>query len=522
MLTKIDLEHCPILIVDDEPQNVDLLKRMLRREGYTEIHTTTEPAKVTGLYQELLPDLVLLDLNMPEMDGFEVMKALQNQFPGKELNIIVITALDGQTVRRNALDAGAKDFITKPVDRSELLTRIRNHLQTYTLNKQLESQNDDLAKANNKLAELNQSMTDLVSIVSHELRTPLTAIKSFAEILRDDDKNLSAEERSHFLSIIDNESDRLSRLISDLLDLQKIEAGKMQWGMEQVDLVSVTRDTVEFFSPTYNNKGLSIELTCELDKAIVITDPDKLRQVIYNLFSNALKFTGQGGATISLTRNDSWAHILLLSHNADIVQNTEKAAHSLHANITTLTDPGHILDQLNQAGGQIDLLIIDSQSRSEAGTEVIDQVWEQYPALPVITINEERQSEDEISAQGDMAIQIADLIGLPPSHAMLELSIRDSGQGIPKDQLSKVFERFHQVDTSQTREQRGTGLGLTICQQIVKHYHGKMWVESEYGEGSTFHLLLPAELEEKKKLGEILVEKGLVTKQQLTDALKGQ
>lgn len=78
------------------------------------------------------------------------------------------------------------------------------------------------------------------------------------------------------------------------------------------------------------------------------------------------------------------------------------------------------------------------------------------------------------------------------------------------------------MDTSQTREQQGTGLGLTICQQIVQHYHGKLWAESIVDEGSSFHLLLPVAHESKKKLGEILVEKGLVTEQQLSEALKGQ
>ncbi len=522
MLPDTILEKSPILIVDDELQNVELLKRILRREGYTETATTTDPTEVTALYRDLQPDLILLDLNMPEMDGFAVMEALQTQFPDKSLNIIVITALDGQSVRRNALNAGAKDFITKPIDRTELLSRIRNHLQTHALYKRLEIQNTELAEANATLGDLNQSMTDLVSIVSHELRTPLTAIKSFAEILRDDLDSLPAEERNHFLDIINNESDRLSRLISDLLDLQKIEAGKMHWGMQKIDLANITQDAVEFFSPTYTKKNLSIELDCQLDSAIVVTDPDKLQQVIYNLFSNALKFTDQGGAKISLTCNERWAHILLLSHDANIIKNTELAAQSLHANIITLADSNLALEHLNHAGGQIDLLIVDSQSRRDAGTEAIDQIWDQFSALPIITINEDAQAEDDTAAQARMAIQITDLIGLPPSHAMFELSITDSGQGIPKDQLSKVFERFHQVDTSQTREQSGTGLGLTICLQIVQHYHGKMWVDSKPGKGSTFHLLLPAEQEEKKRLGEILVEKGLVTKQQLTDALKDQ
>ncbi|HEC20572.1 MAG TPA: hybrid sensor histidine kinase/response regulator [Gammaproteobacteria bacterium] len=522
MLQETDIKQCPILIVDDEPANVALLTRILQRAGYTKISSTTAPTQATKLYGELQPDLLLLDLNMPKMDGFAVMQALQSQFPDKDHNIIVVTALDGRSVRREALEAGAKDFITKPIDRTELIVRIRNHLQTHALYSHLEQQNTELAKANESLEVLNQSMSDLVSIVSHELRTPLTAIKSFAEILREDHDNLKKDERNHFLSIIDNESDRLSRLISDLLDLQKIESGKMHWATEKIDLAQVTRDTVEFFSPSYANKGLSLELDMSLDEAMVITDPDKLRQVITNLFSNALKFTDQGGVTVQLTQNDQWAKILLLSNNETAIKHTVETAQSLNAQVITLSEPNQVIEHLNQTGEQVDLLIIDNQTSYSTGAGVIEQVWDQLPALPVITINDGQPAAAGTPPKDHLISQITELVCLPPTHTMYELSISDTGHGIPREQLSKVFERFHQVDTSQTREQRGTGLGLTICQQIVHHYHGKVWVESEYGKGSTFHLLLPAVQEGKKRLGEILIEKGLVTQQQLTDALKDQ
>ena len=109
-----------------------------------------------------------------------------------------------------------------------------------------------------------------------------------------------------------------------------------------------------------------------------------------------------------------------------------------------------------------------------------------------------------------------------PATDMIDIAIIDSGIGIPAEELSKVFMQFHQIDSSQKREQRGTGLGLTICKEIVEHYGGKIWAESRPGQGSEFHMLLPELKENKKKLGEILIEKGIVTEKQLSEALKQQ
>lgn len=528
------LSLCPILIVDDQPHNVDLLKRILRREGYSNISTSTDSTQTVTLFAQLRPDLLLLDLNMPVMDGFDVMTALQKEFSDTELNIIVVTALDSQSVRRNALTAGAKDFINKPIDRAELLARVRHHLHNRTLQKRLAQQNETLELANANLERANQSMSDLVSIVSHELRTPLTSIKSFAEILRDDHDNLDAEDRHHFLTIIDNESDRLSRLITDLLDLQKIQAGKMSWKTEALDLGQTVSDAVEFFGPAYASKNLSLTISKNVEQCPVIADADKLRQVMSNLLSNALKFTNSGSVEVAIQATPRWARMLLVGDDAQTNSAVTQAAEALTVDILTYPDLQQGLEKLNASGGQIDLLIIDIEAASTETLEQLHALRESYPALPITTIISPSSDANNQSSQrslrkplsalqpGRLEMAITDLIGLPPTTMMIEVCIKDSGQGIPADQLNKVFDRFHQVDTSQTREQKGTGLGLTICQQIVRHYNGKLWVESVANEGSNFHLLLPAAQEDKKKLGEILIEKGLVTEQQLTEALKDQ
>jgi len=528
------LSRCPILIVDDEPHNVDLMKCILRREGYTNLTTCTDSSETVTLFSQLKPDLVLLDLNMPIMDGFAVMTSLKDNFPNDNPSIIVVTALDGKTVRRNVLDAGAKDFINKPIDRTELLTRVQHHLQNSVLQKRLAQQNETLAQANADLERANQSMSDLVSIVSHELRTPLTSIKSFAEILRDDHDNLDAEDRRHFLSIIDNESDRLSRLITDLLDLQKIQSGKMTWKTEQIELCKTVKDAVEFFGPAFARKNIALTIADNLHQCAVIADADKLRQVMSNLLSNALKFTDIGEVNVTLQPAPRWARILLVSKDAKTNITIAPVAEALTADILAFPDLAQGLEQLDCSGGDIDLLMVDIEGVSADTLHLLQDIRDKYPALPIATITAPSNDAENRPAQhslrkplsklepGFLEMVIIDLIGLTPNTTMIEVCITDSGQGIPENQLNKIFERFHQVDTSQTREQQGTGLGLTICQQIVQYYNGKLWVESTPGAGSSFHLLLPTTDENKKKLGEILIEKGLVTEAQLTEALTGQ
>jgi putative two-component system response regulator len=131
-----------ILIVDDQPPNVFLLERLLAQGGYTQIASTTDPRDVTRLYRDFQPDLILLDLNMPHLDGFGVMQELAPLIPpGQYMPILVLTADATPDAKRKALSAGAKDFLTKPLDHIEVLLRIRNLLETRLLHVQLANQN---------------------------------------------------------------------------------------------------------------------------------------------------------------------------------------------------------------------------------------------------------------------------------------------------------------------------------------------------------------------------------------------
>ncbi|MBU0600532.1 response regulator [bacterium] len=256
-----------------------------------------------------------------------------------------------------------------------------------------------LEEINEKLKETDNIKTNFISMVSHELRTPLTSIKAFAEILLSNpDEDL--ETRKEFLTIINNESDRLSRLINDILDLSKIEAGKIEWKLKRIDLGVLVQQMLSSFQVLASEKRVRLEAEVFEDIPAVYADKDSLIQVLTNLLSNAIKFTfPQGRVRVE-------------------IKFTEK------------------------------------------------------PICGVL------------------------------------VSVSDTGIGIKEEDIEVVFEKFSQISSDlMTDKPQGTGLGLAISMQIVTRYEGKIWVESEFGKGSTFYFVIPSGKPVKKVAKEEVVVK---------------
>jgi len=251
---------------------------------------------------------------------------------------------------------------------------------------------EELQEANEKLRELDKMKDSFLSTVSHELRTPLTSIKSFAEILLtyDEDK----ETQKEFLNIINQESDRLTKLINDFLDLSKIEAGRMQWEDKEQPLIPIIENALLITQALAKEKDLKIEFKATENPPVVTCDKDRLVQVTTNLLSNSIKFTPEGGKV----------------------------------------------------------------------------------TLGVKIVNESKSDD-----KSDTVI----------------VSVTDSGIGIAPENHAAVFEKFKQVGDTLTDKPKGTGLGLPICKEIIEHYNGKIWVESELGKGATFAFSLPLVYSEK-------------------------
>ncbi len=277
------------------------------------------------------------------------------------------------------------------------LAEQRQHLETEVeaRTRDLQLQAMELAEANIRLSELDRLKSAFLSTVSHELRTPLTSILGFAKLIGREfadqflplaQGNQALENKGRRirdnLAVVYNEAERLTRLINDVLDLNKIESGNMQWRDSLIEPVPLLRKTAQgLLSLLEQRPELTFSLELDEDIPALHLDPDQLVQIVQNLLNNAIKFTPAGRVRLAARRD---------------------------------------------------------------------------------------------------------------GEAML-LAVEDTGIGIPAEQLESIFDKFHQVALGDTvtNAVKGTGLGLAICRQIVRHYGGRIWVESEPGRGSTFFVRLP-------------------------------
>jgi signal transduction histidine kinase len=246
--------------------------------------------------------------------------------------------------------------------------------------RELEATSAELREANNRLRELDRLKDEFISTVTHELRTPLTSIRAFSEILLAN-PDMDVEQRSKFLGIIVKESERLTRLINQVLDMAKIDSGRIDWHIDELDLRALIEGAISSTSQLFRDKAVALREELGDQPVIVAGDHDRLTQVIINLLSNAVKFCPDRGGEVTIR------------------------------------------------------------------VQAVADRW--------------------------------------------RIEVCDNGPGIAQDQHKLIFEKFHQVSDTLAGKPKGTGLGLPISQKIVEHHNGRIWVESEVGQGATFIVELP-------------------------------
>ncbi len=280
MITASDILRGKILIVDDKKANVQLLEGMLRNAGYCAVASTTNPEAVCQLHRDNNYDLILLDLGMPKLDGFQVMAGLKEIEKGGYLPVLVITAQPAHKLR--ALEYGARDFITQPFDLPEVLMRIRNMLEVRLLHKHAQ--------------DLNMLKTSLVSVVSHEVGNGLLAMKLAASLLKD---NASAQWRKkniRFFDMIDTNGDALNLAVKNLLNLGRLEVGKLAVNFAPTDAAAIIRGVAKSLELLCEDKKLKVTLELGVGPQLVIADEACLTLALSNLMSNAIKYTPEKGS----------------------------------------------------------------------------------------------------------------------------------------------------------------------------------------------------------------------------------
>lgn len=279
-----------ILAVDDTIDNLILLETMLEVEGY-EVELVSDGTSALKQLTQSPPDLILLDVMMPGMDGYEVTRHIRRNPEIPYIPILLLTAHIEVSVVEG-LDAGADDFIRKPFDQDELLARVRSLLR---LKHSIDEQR--------KMARMRE---DFVSRLTHDLRTPLVASDRMLNLFLQEVFCQISPEMKQAIAAMIRSNHNLLEMVNNLLEVYRFEAGKKTMQVDSCDVKEIVEEVVQELSPLAMEKGLSLEVdTSNLDKngtrpAVVMGDKLELRRVVSNLIGNAIKFTDTGGVNICI------------------------------------------------------------------------------------------------------------------------------------------------------------------------------------------------------------------------------
>lgn len=301
-----------ILIVDDAPEILELLEAILDSAGFTEFltaETADEAFKELGMdgstsvVEEV--DLILMDVKMPEIDGIEACRLIKAEPQLRDIPIIMVTGLADEETLEAAFGAGAMDFVNKPVNRVEVLARVRSAL---SLKQEVDIRKlayIELERANEDLAQESLTKSQILSTVTHELKTPLTSIVGYADrlLLRQDQVGQLNERQQRYIEAIRESSSQLSLMISDLLDISRMESGKLELTITEIDLTQKIDDVIRRMQSQFDEKQICVLIEIPTELGAIQADDTRLSQVITNLLSNACKYSPVG-STVTVTATE--------------------------------------------------------------------------------------------------------------------------------------------------------------------------------------------------------------------------
>jgi signal transduction histidine kinase len=268
-----------ILLVDDNTNNLGVLYRYLDDEGF-EVLVSQDGERAIRLAQEQRPDLILLDIMLPGMSGFEVCEALKRDESTADIPVIFISALTGVEDKVHGFQAGGVDYITKPFYQEEVLARINAHI---TIKRQRE-----------ELDRLNATKDTLFSIIGHDLRGPFMGLLGALELLRDADQELDHATRQELIENLYSSSETTYHLVENLLEWSRSQQQAVRLSPRPILLRELLDDSIQLYRPGASQKGVALELRVPDDLAIY-ADRDTISSALRNFINNAVKFTPTGG-----------------------------------------------------------------------------------------------------------------------------------------------------------------------------------------------------------------------------------
>ena len=294
-------DSAKILVVDDTPTNLEVIVETLSAAGYTVWAVTNGKRALKQLITNI-PDLILLDIQMPGMDGFVTCEKIKANPETAAIPIIFLTAFSETENIVKGFSLGAVDYISKPFQAAELLARIHTHLKIQRLTQSLKAQvyqaeiaQQMLKAAKQEADAANRAKSEFLATMSHELRTPLNSILGFTESLQEGMLGRLTTTQMGAVATIERSGKHLLSLITDILDLAKIESGQLDISQVPTCFAEVCTACIQFLQPLAQSKN--IQLTSEITphSSLIGIDPLRVRQILINLLNNGIKFTPPGG-----------------------------------------------------------------------------------------------------------------------------------------------------------------------------------------------------------------------------------
>ena len=278
--------HGNVLLVDDQPANLEVLSKLLSDQGYR-VRAVTSGARALEAGRLLPPECILLDVAMPEMDGFETCRALRAVPELVGVPVIFITAFDDTEHKVRAVQAGGRDYVTKPFQAEEVLARVETQVRLCRMERELRSQNQRLTQANSQLEQLSAMRARLSAMLVHDLKSPLTVIGTALSGEVDEDPELLEHARASY--------DKILRLVQELLELYRAQHMGSELKKEPVDLYDLADAALSAARHPARQRGVTLDMRQLASVPPILGDAEKLDRVLANLLENAIKYTPSGG-----------------------------------------------------------------------------------------------------------------------------------------------------------------------------------------------------------------------------------